>query len=310
MRVAVIDLGSNTVRMTVYDPTDTGFRSILSQKETVGLIGYTRDGLLTEEGIVRLTEAIRGFRETGAAVQVARYGCFATAGLRAVRNADEVVRRVAAETGVEAQVISGEEEARLDYAGVFKPVGLETGLVVDMGGGSTELIRFDRQETPNAVSLPFGSLLLYRRFVSGILPKEKELRRVRHFVRRQLDSVAWLPGCAGHACLIGGTARAVTRLHRELYGREHEPLQGYSFSTGDFQDMLAHLGRSRKQTARLLTRTTPERIHSIIPGLTGLSRIAALAGCRTVSLSLSGVREGYLREYVGREGADDAGTVH
>lgn len=310
MRVAVIDLGSNTVRMTVYDRTEKGYRSILSQKEVVGLIGYTRDGVLTEDGILRLTEAIRGFCETGAAVQVQRYGCFATAGLRAVCNADEVVRRIAAETGVEARVISGEEEARLDYVGVFKPAGLENGLVVDMGGGSTELIRFDGAAVPSAVSLPFGSLLLYRRFVSGILPQEKELRHIRRFVRRQLDSVAWLPGCARHACLIGGTARAVARLHRELYGREQEPLQGYSFAAGDLKDMLAHIGGNKKRAAQLLTRTTPERIHSILPGLAGLERITALARCRTVSLSLSGVREGYLHEYVGEGGGQDAGALH
>lgn len=310
MRVAVIDLGSNTVRMTVYDRTETGYRSILSQKEVVGLIGYTREGVLAEDGIVRLTEAIRGFRETGRAVQVEEFGCFATAGLRAIRNADEVVRRIAAETGVEVRIISGEEEARLDYEGVFRPAGLERGLVVDMGGGSTELIRFDGSATLNAVSLPFGSLLLYRRFVSGILPKPKEFRKIRHFVRRQLDVVEWLPGCAAHACLIGGTARAVVRLHREIYAREHEPLQGYTFDAGDMSDLLTRIGQDWKGTARLLTRSVPERIHSILPGLVGLARVVAVAGCRTVSLSLSGVREGYLKQHVGKGDGRDGGAVY
>ncbi len=308
MRTAVIDLGSNTVRMTVYDGTEAGFTPILSQKEVVGLIGYTEDGMLTEDGILRLTEAIRGFRATGGAVQVQRYGCFATAGLRAVRNADEVVRRIQAETGVEARVIGGEEEARLDYAGAYRPAGLGRGLVVDMGGGSTELIRFDGEKALNTVSLPFGSLLLFRRFVGGILPGEKELRHIRHFVRKQLGCVEWLPGCASHACLIGGTARAVARLHREIFGREHDPLQGYTFDAGDLRAMIRTLG-DKKSAARLLTRVVPERIHSILPGMTGLLRIAGTAGCATLSISLTGVREGYLQQYMGGEDTPDAGTI-
>ena len=295
MRYAVVDLGSNTVRMSVYDPAEDGWRLILSEKEVVGLIGYTSSGVLSEEGIVRIVETIRGFCETGRAIDAGRFCCFATAGLRAVRNADEVVERIAGETGLRVDIISGEEEARFDFLGAFRPAGVERGLVVDMGGGSTEFVRFEQERMENSISLPFGSLLLYRRFVGNILPRKSEADKIRRFVRKQLGCVEWLPDCAGHACLIGGTARAAARLHREIYAREHEPLQGYTFDARDFRGMLGQIENMGRTGGRLLTRSVPERIHTILPGLIELAQIVKTAGCRTVSISRSGVREGYLR---------------
>lgn len=294
MRLAVVDLGSNTVRMSVYDQTEDGWRLILSEKEVIGLIGYTTGGVLSEDGIIRLVETIRGFCETGRAIDTGRFCCFATAGLRAVRNADEVVKRIAGETGLQAEIISGEEEARCDFLGAFRPAGLERGLVVDMGGGSTEFVRFEQAHMENSISLPFGSLLLYRRFVGSILPRKSEADKIRRFVKKQLGCVEWLPDCAGHACLIGGTARAAARLHREIYAREHEAIQGYTFDALDFRDMLGQIGSMGRAGGKLLARSVPERVHTIVPGLIELSQIVKIAGCRTVSISRSGVREGYL----------------
>lgn len=298
-RYAVIDLGSNTVRMTVYDygEEDECFRQILSEKETIGLLGYTAEGVLGEGGILRLTDTIKGFRETSEAIRADRLCCFATAGLRSIRNANAVAARVEAETGIRPNIISGEEEARLDFAGSFRPADENDGLVVDMGGGSTEFVRFCGSEMENALSLPFGSLFLYRRFVKKLLPKEQELRKIFRFIDKQTDCVEWLPGCARYICLIEGTGRAIARLHQEIYGRGNENLQGYTFRAKEIEKIFNLLKDGGKAGIRLLTKITPERVHTVIPGLAAYSRIMAITGCETVSISRSGVREGYLKEY-------------
>jgi exopolyphosphatase/guanosine-5'-triphosphate,3'-diphosphate pyrophosphatase len=298
MRFAVIDLGSNTIRMTVFDEENGSFRHILNEKEIIGLIGYTENGLLAEDGIIRVIETIKSFSETARAIDTGHMGCFATAGLRIIKNADEVVERVMKETGVVINTISGEEEARLDFIGAWRPEGLDEGLVIDMGGGSTEIVRYKNNIMENSISLPFGSLSLYRRFVKKITPQKKELKHIKKFVGKQLSCVDWLPDSAAHICLIGGTIRAITRLHKELYGREYEDMQGYTFKARDIPVLLDRVTGMGDEGIRLLTRVVPERIHTIIPGLVEFSQLVGIIGCDTVSISRSGVREGYLKEYL------------
>lgn len=298
MRYAVVDLGSNTLRMAIYEQETRGFRHILSEKEVVGLIGYTQGGVLSEEGICRIVSTMQSFRETADAVGTDHFGCFATAGLRAVKNADEVCSRARYEAGVDIRIISGEEEARLDFLGAFRPAGVTKGLVTDMGGGSTEIVRFKKDSIENSISLNFGSLNLYKRFVRRIVPTRGERRDIRDFVKKEISLVDWLPDSGTHICLIGGTARAIVRLHRELYLRGQEPLQGYSFPAGDIREIYHKIIDLGDEGIRFVVRETPERIHTILPGLIAFSQLVKTAGCETVSLSRSGVREGFLTEFV------------
>lgn len=295
MRRAVVDLGSNTMRMEIYDETDGNMKHIVSAKEVVGMLGYVTDGVLSEQGILRVVDGLRSFRETADAVGVEKICCFATAGLRAVKNAEEVVRRAKEQAQIGIDIISGEEEARLDFAGVYIPPDVTAGLMVDMGGGSTEIVRFDGTHVENCVSLPYGSLSLYKRFIKDIFPRPKELKKIREFADRQLECLGWLQSIGGHACLIGGTARAVVRLHQDVNGRASESMQGYMMEASDIDDLMEWVLSRPKLGMRRILRVDPDRVHTILPGMTALSCLIRYAGVRTVSLSRSGVREGYIR---------------
>lgn len=295
MRRAVVDLGSNTMRMEIYDETAGTMKHIVSTKEVVGMLGYAENGVLSEEGILRVVEGLQGFCETAASVGVEKICCFATAGLRAVKNADEVVRRAKEQAGLDIDIISGEEEARLDFAGAFIPPDVKEGLVVDMGGGSTEIVRFSDGHIDNCISLPYGSLSLYKRFVKKVLPRSGELKKIREFAARQLECVDWLRSSGGHICLIGGTGRAIARLHRDVHNRGTESMQGYLFDAADIDALETWLLGHPKMGMRRVLRVAPERVHTILPGMTALARLVSYADARTVSLSRSGVREGYIK---------------
>lgn len=303
MRYSVIDLGSNTIRMSVFDAEDGKYHQILSEKEMIGLIGYAEKGILSPDGILRVTETMKTFCETSRAIGAEAVHCFATAGLRSIKNAEEIVAKVADATGVQIQIISGEEEARLDFLGAYHPEGVTEGLMVDMGGGSTELVRYRNGEIENAVSLPFGSLNLYKRFVSKVLPGKEEFAQITEFVKKQFAFVDWLPESAEHLLLIGGTARAIARLHRELNAREEDSLQGYTFDTEDYPKLLYYATHKKKSAIRSILRVSPERIHTIVPGLIAFTLLAETVGCKTASISRTGVREGYLKEYVLKNGS-------
>ena len=288
------------MRMEVYDEEGGNIRHIVSAKEVVGMIGYTEAGVFQEEGILRLVEGLRNFRETAQAVGVDHLCCFATAGMRALKNADDVAARVLRETGVRVDVISGEEEARLDFAGAYIPAGVTEGLVVDMGGGSTEIVRFAGARIENCVSLPYGSLSLYKRFVKGILPTSGELKKIRSFAMRQLECIDWLENVGGHLCLIGGTGRAIVRLHRDINARADEPMNGYTFDAAEIEHLIETIMAHRKAGARRVLRVDPDRVHTILPGMAAIACLVHRAGAGSISLSRSGVREGYIKAHLGQ----------
>lgn len=297
MRYGVVDLGSNTMRMSVYEERGGRLRHMMSERELVGLIGYTSHGVLSDEGILRVVETLSEFRDTAQSIGCDRFACFATAGLRNIHNTEHAVELIRRRTGVEVRVISGEEEARLDFIGARRGAGVEKGLMVDMGGGSTELVRFEGGEILHSVSLPFGSLLLYKNFVREILPTEGELERIAAFVSAQLSGLSWLRG-GEVLCVIGGTGRAVARLRQDRFDRGFSELQGYRFPASDLKALLRELSGARRKSARILTRITPERVHTVLPGLCAFTRLCKASGAGTVVVSRNGVREGFLHEHV------------
>ncbi|HEY5585334.1 MAG TPA: hypothetical protein VIK78_12710 [Ruminiclostridium sp.] len=298
MKYAVVDLGSNSIRMSIYDQTNDNLNCILSQKELIGIIAYEKHGILAENGIIRILETLKSFLNTSKIIGSDLFFCFATASLRNIKNTEEVIKRVKSETGVEINLISGQDEARLDFLGAYGCLNFNDGLIIDMGGGSTEIIRFENGAILNLISLPFGSLYLYEKYVNEITPDKKEINLIKSFVAKQLVDIEWLPNSCNNVCLIGGTARAIARLHQELFSRQKENLQGYTFDTKDIKLLINAVDPSENGGIKLMIRVSPERLHTIIPGLIAFSKILKLSGCKTITISKNGVREGYLEEHV------------
>jgi exopolyphosphatase/guanosine-5'-triphosphate,3'-diphosphate pyrophosphatase len=173
--------------------------------------------------------------------------------------------------------------------------------MVDMGGGSTELILFDGINVLQAVSLPFGSLFLYKKFVNNIIPDKKEIKEINSFLNKRLNEVKWLDGCAKNVCVIGGTARAIARLHMELLKVKPVSTNSYNFDIQDFFTVQDCMNKNLSQGKDIIIRVAPERIHTIIPGIEGFSMIFKKAQCKSVTVSYNGVREGYLCHKVLKE---------
>ena len=135
-KYAVIDIGSNTVRMVVYavEENDT-FHALFSKKYTLGLAGYVQDGVMSQEGIHRLCGVLIECRMLLSQFEMERSFVFATASLRNIQNTREAADQIFLMTGFSVDVISGQAEAYLDYYGVMVEAPLENGLLFDIGGG-------------------------------------------------------------------------------------------------------------------------------------------------------------------------------
>ncbi|MCB5179998.1 Ppx/GppA phosphatase family protein [Streptomyces antimicrobicus] len=190
MRLGVLDVGSNTVHLLVMD-AHPGARPLPAHSHKVELrLAELLDehGAVGPEGVERLVSVIAG------AVQAAEdKGCedvlpFATSAVREATNADEVLERVRSETGVDLQVLSGEDEARLTFLAVRRWFGWSAGklLVLDIGGGSLE-IAYGMDEQPDAaVSLPLGAGRLTAGWLPGDPPQPDDVRALRRHARAQI----------------------------------------------------------------------------------------------------------------------------
>ena len=189
MTYGVIDVGSNTIRLVIYEVKENRIESLFSNKNTAGLIGYVNDGELSRKGIRKACDVLNSLQKVAAHAQVEKLYVFATASLRNIANTKEAVEEIEKETGLDIDVISGHDEAVLDFEGAAHAQKLKDGVMVDIGGGSTEVVAFADGKITDAVSLEFGSLSMYKTYVSRLFPKNSEERAIRKKVENEIKKV-------------------------------------------------------------------------------------------------------------------------
>lgn len=292
---AVIDIGSNTMRLSIYECGADQFRIMIHKKEMVGLASYVENGRLSDSGIKTACEVMSGFQNIAESLGVERMLIFATASLRNISNTEEAVKAIEQETGYSVEVISGEEEARLDFVGAMHRVDLKDGLLVDIGGGSTELVPFHKKKPMMAVSVPIGSLSLYSNYVKKILPKKEELEEIRIAASDAIGQTlgSFRPEQRQRICGVGGTIRALLKLCNYIY---HKESTNQKISGEEVDELYTMLSERKGGKWRAILKVCPDRIHTILPGLTVLWLIVKKYNVTEVIVSGYGVREGYLVE--------------
>lgn len=282
----IVDVGSNTVRLSIYRYEKESFKLLLGKKETAGLAGYVEQGSLCPEGIQSACRVIARFQSLLGNLGVEELHVFATASLRNIVNTDEAISAIWGATGVAVEVLSGAQEAALSYLGALwgVPAQAGPGLLADIGGGSTELVVYEREHIHSAVSLPLGSLSLFTRHVSGVFPTAGERKAIRSQVSQALAQVKPIP-CA-HLRGVGGTVRAAGKL------RGLKP--GQALPAQELQQLYRRLKKGDNAALHQILRLSPDRIHTLLPGLIILKDILNTFSVETVDVSPQGVREGYL----------------
>lgn len=288
---AVIDIGSNTIRLVIYKIENHQIRALLNKKSPAGLAGYiNKNRCLKKSGIRKAVGVLREFREILEHMTIREVFPFATASLRNINNAPEVLDAIKKECGFDVRILSGEEEAVFDYYGSLQAMEMDCGLLCDIGGGSTEIVTYRDHAIHTAVSLPIGSLNLYQNFVKSILPRKKELEALRQHVRKSLESLPDLKYPVTDLCAIGGSARAALQMVRSA-AREEDSL---SYPPQRLEDFLTEAVEVPEEFARRLLKTAPERIHTFLPGAAVLLTVAEYYHIKRILTVPYGVREGYL----------------
>ena len=292
MKQAVIDIGSNSVRLTLYKIDGRSFKIIFREKIMAGLAGYVENGALSPEGIKCACDALFEFRHTLETLIISKTAVFATASLRNISNTEEALSEIESATGFTVEIISGEEEAQLGYIGAMQELNISEGAFVDVGGASTEVVIFEGGKAKTTASFGLGSLSLYRRCVKKILPGGGSMKRIKAAMQAEIDDKKLLPQDK-HSPLIcvGGTARAALKLAVKYF---ELPEICHSITASQLERLCDMLCQGDKKAVDLILRTEADRIHTIVPGLMILQHIFSHFNADGLIVSKYGVREGYL----------------
>ena len=298
MNYAVIDLGSNSVRLSVYEYTDGNPPvKVFSRKEIAGLAGYVSEGRLEEEGILKACDVLNAFRKTADDYAgITNLHVFATASLRNIENRGEAVRRITEAAGIVPDVLDGDEEAVLCFAGVSRFTDCENGIMIDIGGASTEFVLFKDYKPEKMISLPIGCLNLSLDYISEIMPDAYEMKQIKAVIKEQISKIDWgkntqCPLMVG----AGGTLRAALKLSRAIFSLAPEET---SIDAGCIKEINKMLKQHKYNIYRTLYKNTPERLLTVPAGLAILQQAIKTFGCSTITVSRYGLREGYLTDRV------------
>ncbi|MDI9519033.1 MAG: phosphatase [Bacillota bacterium] len=290
---AVIDIGSNTIRLSFYRVSRGKIVALMNRKTVAGLVSYIdKDNNLTLEGVNTLIEVLTEHKVILKGLKQKHVYAFATASLRNIANSESVLKRVTEETELAIDLLSEEEEATFGYLGAVQSVTLKEGLYVDIGGGSTELVFFKRNKIIYSCSLGLGSLNAYVKFVSKLIPTKEEEKEIFKYFTSLLKEVPKIPDVnCDDICGVGGTIRASLRIQERL-----TRLKSNGYTINDLRNIL-----DRKDYMRYITnilKTRPDRIHTITTGLIILNAIATFYDSKRIYISTYGVREGYLQDKI------------
>jgi len=295
LKIAVIDIGSNTIKIKIFFVSDKKLTEVYSAVKNTKLISYINNTCLSQDGIDALCRAIN---ELKAEAQYTGYDilrCFATASLRRAKNSDEILSLIKKNTNEDIDLIPGNEEAFLSFSGVLNCENkvFKNGLLIDMGGGSTEIVSFSNGKIIYSTSMNFGSLSL---FLENSAPDGRvDLNNISSYVSENTSktNIHRSNYSFKHAYLVGGTALAVNKLYNDLFSA-----QASEMTLSNLKLLYDHYKFFDDDAVKKLKELVPERVTTVIPGLAAFISIFELFGVSSCTVTTKGIREGYVIEKI------------
>ena len=288
--VGVIDIGSNSVRLVVYEGLVRAAVTLFNEKALCGLGNAIEEtGAIADADMERAIATLGRFALLTRAMNVGRLRVVATAAVRDASNGQELVETARRRHSIAVEVLSGEAEGRLSALGVLAGNAAAEGVVADLGGGSLELVAVGGGETGQSSTLPIGPLRL-----GGGAKLGQDSRRV---VADALASLPWLAGRGGQTLyLVGGALRAIGRVHMARSTYPLRVLDGYSVPVESLLTMIDALAGLGRKSLRKIEGVSVERLPSLALAALALLHLLRVAAPRRVVFCAHGLREGLMFE--------------
>jgi exopolyphosphatase/guanosine-5'-triphosphate,3'-diphosphate pyrophosphatase len=295
-KLGIIDLGSNTARLLIVDLFDDGHYMVIDElKESVRLgQDMDRDGFLKPQRIAETIKTLKMFKRLCDTSGVDRIIAVGTAAVRRAKNQRSFLDEIQVSCNITIKVLT-EEEAVLVYRGVINSMDIPKGIILEIGGGSTKIVYYNRRNLLNYASLPFGAVTLTDLFANDTTPQEAAMH-IEEFFTEQLKKISWLKEVDPEAQMIGvgGSFRNLFKISRLVRKYPLDTAHNYRMSSEDFTgiyDMLRSLDMDKRKKIKGLS---PKRADIMPAAMAIVKAFTSYMGVETFAIGGSGLREGLM----------------
>jgi exopolyphosphatase / guanosine-5'-triphosphate,3'-diphosphate pyrophosphatase len=308
--IAAIDIGTNSIHMVVVqiDPSLPSFTVIAKEKDTVRLGDrHPATGELTPEAIIRSLDTLRRCKELAMSLKAEKIIAVATSATREAGNGESFLRQIESELGIVVNLISGREEARRIYLGVLSGMDFneQPHIIIDIGGGSTEIVLADIHEPRFLSSTKIGAVRLAKEFVTTDPISDRELKALRAYVRGMLErpiAEIWqnlqlneVPRTIG----TSGTIETIAEIHaKDNLGAVPDPLNGYEIKYKDIEKIVKRLAKMSYAERLEVSGLTDKRAEIIVPGAVILLEAMQMLKLDSLVLCERALREGMIVDWM------------
>lgn len=306
-RIGIIDIGSNSIRLVIYEVLNMGAYQVLYEKKYAARLSekVEADGTISYEAITSILPVLRSYQDICASYQVSHVRAAATAAIRNAQNSSDITKWIREELGLEIQLISGEDEGRLGFLGVIESISISDGFIIDIGGGSTEITLFLNGQYQESLSIPYGAVNAHARYGSSTYWRRETVDDFRSSIHTFLKEHAWTQQHPGLTLVgLGGTVRSLAKMVQKKQEYSLPVMHNYRMEPEDirvFYDTLPYIpSDQRKKTPGL----SKDRVDLIIPGVILLQTIFDWLESTHYIVSGAGLRDGLFYELMQKDYPD------
>lgn len=298
---AIIDVGSNSVRLLVARSLAPDAFEVVDEERFDARIGEGQDssGVIAPEAMERGLRALSIMAQVARSHQPASITVAGTEALRRASNADEFIERAHALTGLNLRILSGQEEALCGFLGVVNSTALRDGYLLDIGGGSLELMRVADRQLALAQSVPLGAIYATEHYLPSDPPTSREIRALRKAVRSAFDFRESHPVLFG----TGGAARNLARVIRIQRSYPLRRLHGFEIPRRELKRLANRLARASSDERRKIAGVGSNRADIIHAAALVIDEVMNMVGAESLTVAGQGLREGLVWQDLRDEGS-------
>ena len=299
----IVDFGTNVLTLNIYDVNNNEITKILDISEPSVISNYTQDNRLTPQGIEKLISQLENYSEIMRSKGVTNEYIFATASLRNLDNRYGVVAAVKDRLGIYINVISEEKEAEFGFKAVREmDLTTDNGLLIDLGGGSCEIIYFINKTSITDDTMPFGSNSAYKQYVSGTFPNETEGLEIKNRTLDELKKLAIKYSSYDDLFGNGGTVYTIKLMLISLgFIDENESFVPVS----KLDELLDNIKDDTEENRQKIIDVAPGRLYTLIPGIIILKTILEYYNVKYLHFCSGQITDGVLYELLENESSKD-----
>lgn len=298
-RIAIIDVGSNTFRLIVitYHP-GYHFQVTDEVKETVRLVqGMSATGLMRAAPMERAIETMQLYAAFCKASNITDISAVATSAVREAKNREAFLARVKRQSGIDVRVLSGKEEAYYGYLAAINSTTLDSGFVIDLGGGSLEITRVENRQSRESVSFTLGAVRTTEEWLPEAPATPQAVNRLRKHIQEQLAVLDWFKSAPDTRAIgLGGTLRNAAQIVQKMRDYPLSELHGFNLRESELQKVITVLEPMTVEQRRSVPGMKADRADITLAGAIVVDECLKHAGYDRLTICGQGLREGVFYE--------------